>query len=304
MIYFYYMKIEWNKVTPYSKALALVLFIALPFIGFYYGTQYGETKAEIRRADQILVSNKAAPERQSPSGLGSLESTSTVQDINNDGKDDSIVFDTFDSGFHRTSELKINDATIRVSNETSGFGGNLDNHFGIVDIDARDSRTEVAIHDSGPSSDDTTGFFQYDGKNIISLGVVPGNWEYMIFDGKGTLTTSVRAKILDTWFYRAEYRLSTSHTFVRVPKSFYERDGGENVVLMPISLQKSPTDPTISLNLQKADKVTITGCDDVKWCQVKNAQGATGWFSLHNFNIIVGPEVHAEEVFYGLSNAD
>jgi hypothetical protein len=36
------MKIEWNKVTWYSKLLAMVIFVALPFIGFYYGAQYGK----------------------------------------------------------------------------------------------------------------------------------------------------------------------------------------------------------------------------------------------------------------------
>ena len=35
------MKIEWNTVTWYSKLLALALFVALPFVGFYYGIQYG-----------------------------------------------------------------------------------------------------------------------------------------------------------------------------------------------------------------------------------------------------------------------
>ena len=34
-------KIQWNKVTWYSKTLALVIFIVLPFIFFYYGVQYG-----------------------------------------------------------------------------------------------------------------------------------------------------------------------------------------------------------------------------------------------------------------------
>jgi hypothetical protein len=38
------MKIQWNKVTWYSKWLALALFVALPFIGFYFGVRYGETK--------------------------------------------------------------------------------------------------------------------------------------------------------------------------------------------------------------------------------------------------------------------
>ena len=36
------MKMEWNKVTWYSKIVALALFVALPFIGFYYGIQYGK----------------------------------------------------------------------------------------------------------------------------------------------------------------------------------------------------------------------------------------------------------------------
>jgi hypothetical protein len=39
------MKIEWTKVTWYSKVIALILFVALPFIGFWYGTQYGALTA-------------------------------------------------------------------------------------------------------------------------------------------------------------------------------------------------------------------------------------------------------------------
>ena len=36
------MAVHWNRVTWYSKTIALVLFVALPFIGFYYGMGYGE----------------------------------------------------------------------------------------------------------------------------------------------------------------------------------------------------------------------------------------------------------------------
>lgn len=38
-------KIQWNKVTWYSKILALVIFVAFPFIGFYLGVQYGLVQA-------------------------------------------------------------------------------------------------------------------------------------------------------------------------------------------------------------------------------------------------------------------
>ena len=39
------MKIEWNRVTKFSKGLAFVLFIALPVIAFLFGAKYGELKS-------------------------------------------------------------------------------------------------------------------------------------------------------------------------------------------------------------------------------------------------------------------
>jgi len=36
------MKIQWNNVTWYSRLIALILFIALPFAGFYLGMKYQE----------------------------------------------------------------------------------------------------------------------------------------------------------------------------------------------------------------------------------------------------------------------
>lgn len=33
---------KWNSVTWYSKLLAMILFVSLPFIGFYLGTRFDE----------------------------------------------------------------------------------------------------------------------------------------------------------------------------------------------------------------------------------------------------------------------
>jgi hypothetical protein len=46
-------KIEWNRVTWYSKLVALALFIALPFIGFWFGMQYGEVVAPLNGSSVI-----------------------------------------------------------------------------------------------------------------------------------------------------------------------------------------------------------------------------------------------------------
>ena len=53
------MKIEWNKVTWYSKLLALALFVALPFIGFYYGMQYGKIVGAIGQVPPMIATSSA-----------------------------------------------------------------------------------------------------------------------------------------------------------------------------------------------------------------------------------------------------
>jgi hypothetical protein len=53
MAYNEVMKIKWNEITWYSKMIALILFVALPFIGFYYGAQYGKM---ISAPDQQFLS--------------------------------------------------------------------------------------------------------------------------------------------------------------------------------------------------------------------------------------------------------
>lgn len=301
------MKIEWNKVTPLSKGIALALFVALPFAGFCLGSRYGESKADIRHAEELLIEERTGRQVADPQGHEQREEfTSALQDLNGDGTADSIALATSSGQYSPNTDLKVNQAVLRISNDTSDFGGSLDDYFSIVDLDAQDDRKEIVIHDSGPSNDSTTGFFEYDGTKIVLLGIVPGNWEYnMTFDGKGTLTTSERASILDTWGYRIDYRLSPQRTLVRIPKDFYERDNTiRHVVRRALDLQRSPTDAAISLRLKPWDEIAILGCDDIKWCKVQNAAGETGWFAVHDYYIISGPEVSAFEVFTGLSNAD
>jgi len=52
-------KIDWLKVTPLSKILAMILFILLPFIGFYLGIEYGHTRLKILETKKWLVEYQA-----------------------------------------------------------------------------------------------------------------------------------------------------------------------------------------------------------------------------------------------------
>jgi hypothetical protein len=57
------MKIEWNKVTWYSKLCAVVVFLLTLLLGSYIGAQYGELEAEqSQQAEQNQqISNPPAP---------------------------------------------------------------------------------------------------------------------------------------------------------------------------------------------------------------------------------------------------
>jgi hypothetical protein len=61
------MKIEWNKVTWYSKMVALALFVALPFIGFYYGTKYGEMVSLIGHSQPSIATTTTSDYYNAPS---------------------------------------------------------------------------------------------------------------------------------------------------------------------------------------------------------------------------------------------
>lgn len=52
------MKIEWNKVTWYSKLLALIMVATLPFIGFYLGMQYQKIVDKSRPASLARAETK------------------------------------------------------------------------------------------------------------------------------------------------------------------------------------------------------------------------------------------------------
>ena len=49
------MKIKWREVTWYSKLLAMIIFVGLPFLGFYLGTEFEEAVMTARMTRQTII---------------------------------------------------------------------------------------------------------------------------------------------------------------------------------------------------------------------------------------------------------
>src|SRR3989344_2020874 len=55
------MKIEWTKVTWYSKLLALILFVLLPLTGFYLGIWYQKAISSPKQVQTDTIPDKDKP---------------------------------------------------------------------------------------------------------------------------------------------------------------------------------------------------------------------------------------------------
>lgn len=63
------MKIKWHKVTWYSKALSIALFIILPFVGLWLGIQYGKMAGQANSEFLSSAGLSAAQVQPSPDTL-------------------------------------------------------------------------------------------------------------------------------------------------------------------------------------------------------------------------------------------
>ncbi len=251
-----------------------------------------------------LRGREARPSDASNASLrypGAELSISKDEDLNGDGVVERVEYAIIagDIGLERYGLLSMNEMTTR----TPGYSPASD--FIIVDVETSDSQKEVLVTDTGPSSDYTSSFYTFDGENIVLLGTIPGQFRDMEFSGNGRVVTRARAKILDTWFYDDEWKLSEEGRLRRVQKLFYERRDPATPVtaLTPLTLQTSPTDGMVSFRIQKNEMITIAGCDDIEWCRVTRADGQEGWFRVVNGTEVLGADGAAGQ-FDGLSYAD
>ena len=74
------MAVQWNKVTWYSKLLAVILFVLTFYIGFCLGSLWGEQKGELKTA--VVIPKVTVPEKVTPLSIDSQD----IKDTNFTGK--------------------------------------------------------------------------------------------------------------------------------------------------------------------------------------------------------------------------
>ncbi len=288
------------------KHASLLLFIVLlgtgilTFIVIERQKELDEQQAAILQdiGEPIQIETNNPPETKTPAqkltgdDLSENQYLSKSEDLNGDGIAEEISIQIDGNSFNGTETI----LTINGLSATSP-GGNPQGYFGIVDINTADSEKEVAVSDIGPSSDNTTGFYRWDGKSIQLIGTTQDTYEAITYDGKGGLTALARAMIFDTWFYDDAFTLGTDHLLHRVDQTFYARKNAPTDVTATTALtfQTSPTNTTVSMTLAKGEHATVLGCDNTTWCKLSDLQGNIGWLNATTFDL---------QTLEGLSFAD
>jgi predicted secreted protein len=218
-------------------------------------------------------------------------------DLNGDGTPETIRFHCLEGGDRYT--LSVNDVYV------TGEGNNLDGWCTVINIDATDKFSEIAVSESGPSSDDATTFYYYDGGQIIRMGKIEGSFSnFLKIDGSGWVETKTRGKTIHTWFYPDFYKLSSAHLLEKVPRDLCEMNH-KVTVIREFPLQKSREDTSIAMVLKPGEEAVFVSSDDKNWCLVQVADGRRGWFSYEGYNKISGvEELRISDIFEGLCYAD
>ncbi len=123
------MNIKWNKVTWYSKLLAMIIFVILPFIGFYLGLIYGETKESLNEhlifiQDEASMNSYYSTPSEWQTDTNTSGGFSIAYPIDFDQQDSNNATKYFTLTVPKAFEpqTNFNDATLSISGDKTNAG--------------------------------------------------------------------------------------------------------------------------------------------------------------------------------------
>lgn len=245
-------------------AIAFLLFAVL---GFIYFKNYGEEKSINDYNVKTITNSESILKVDNETKSQFLEI-----DLNGDGVNDKIKFEALgneEDGLNKF-RLQVNDIVVERDAEY------LEGTFDIVDIDSKDRFKEIVISEYGPSSDDLTYFYYYNGSKLISMGELNGLYKHIKITNDGVVETYNRSDAFGTFFYPQQYRLTEEHKFSPIQKELYEIDI-DVTVKQPVPVRFRNTKDSIKRNLLIGEKIKVIAYNG-GWYLIKDSTTEEGWF--------------------------
>lgn len=158
--------------------------------------------------------------------------------------------------------------------------------YSVVDLDTADSFLEIALADNGPSNDPNTTFLRYENGTLTSLGQVYGKVteEDLVFRGDGTIASTMRLSVLQTWYTPVDWQIGQSGAFEPIAQELY----------YPIQTEDTPVKTAVKelaayeeMSLDSArssaaigTEMTFLATDNKEWVHCEDASGTRFWIHL------------------------
>lgn len=230
-------------------------------------------------------------------------------DLNGDGKKESL--------FYGQGSLLIDHKDYRA---VMSYRDNPDiDFFFLWDIDPEDGILEIGIWMHGPSSDECTFLYWYDGETLRLAGCIEGPWQKqydsdIFFDGEGGLQTTCRLSILQTWWAPMSFCLDEEHQLVQVPQKLYypipiHEEVHAYTLLQPVRLYKTMDASSDFELIQAGEQLALLATDNENFVLIETGSGIEGYLYLKDGFKIENPEggyyeTWASEIIEGLIFAD
>lgn len=273
----YYISQNPQKTARYRAAVLLSFDCSR--ISFELAQTAYSNEFTIKKLDLPLVLEKVNfytyPSGEIVLGDGeNIGKTLVKRDLDGDGKEEEVYVDKvrFPEGIGFVLHIG------RKSQKTDFWATD----FSVVDIDESDGYQEVVLHNPGPSNDDVSLFFWYNGQEIKEMGKLArwpkilGNGEVKVADWMGFWAKT------DTYLLNEE-----THLLEWVPKETYEV-GIKTKALGTIRLYEEKSyDSRVVKEIKRGEEVEILlaeGCDTYfcEWFQLE-AGGIKGWAKQGDF---------------------
>jgi hypothetical protein len=238
-------------------------------------------------------------------------------DLDGDGQADAISLTEAVSDAGEAYELTVNGQTLAGSGE--GLNGML-YAMRLTEAD----RAYLLVSEDGPSDDPANYVYRYKEGVLEFCGTLPAWAESIAITDEG-FTATVRGRVIQTWFRRADFVVTDNSFFddatgeftaaasalVEVPRDVYAM-GTVVTLKKDLTLQVSRQNAETALMLKAGEKAVIVATDDVEWLYIQALDEdyardySAGWLRLADaWDVeIDGDTVSTMDVFSGLLYAD
>lgn len=232
-------------------------------------------------------------------------------DADGDGTQDEVLYQVIklEDQFEQFGMLSVNNCTYKFDAISA-----MDACYA-VKLNNKENFYTFALCDAGPSSDYSTTFVVFNNEGYDDRGQVEGVYENDEFDmnsglrfnGDGSIITSVRSNLLQTWWYDAKFVLNRNDLFEIVKEDFYKTDY-DTELLVDYEFYKEPKDNAEKTLVRSETMLKLIGTDEKNWIKASYVDlygnETVGYFKVNGFFMDEECEVFPSEIFKNLCYAD